>query len=39
MEAHIINYLKIHKLPVGYLINFIGISLELKRFVNGGECL
>jgi GxxExxY protein len=36
MEAQIINYLKLSKLPVGYLLNFNGTSLEWKRFVNEG---
>jgi len=37
MEAQLINYLRLSKLPVGYLINFNGTSLEWKRFVNGKE--
>jgi GxxExxY protein len=36
MEAQLINYLRLSKLPVGYLINFNGTSLEWKRFVNKG---
>jgi len=36
MEAQLINYLKLSKLPVGYLINFNSTSLEWKRFVNKG---
>ena len=34
MEAQIINYLKLSKLQVGYLVNFNSLSLEWKRFVN-----
>jgi len=37
MEAQLINYLRLLKLPVGYLINFSGTSLEWERFVNGKE--
>jgi GxxExxY protein len=33
MEAQIINYLRLAKLEVGYLINFNGIRVEWKRFV------
>jgi GxxExxY protein len=33
MEAQIINYLKLSKIPVGYLINFKNASLEWRRFV------
>jgi GxxExxY protein len=33
MEAQLINYLKLSKVPVGYLINFYGTKLEWKRFV------
>lgn len=33
MEAQIINYLRLSKIPVGYLMNFNGIKLEWKRFV------
>jgi GxxExxY protein len=36
MEAQLINYLKLSRLPVGYLINFNSTSLEWKRFVNKG---
>ena len=35
MYAQILNYLKLSKLPVGYLLNFRNISLEWKRFVLG----
>ncbi len=34
MYAQILNYLKLSKLPVGYLLNFRNTSLEWKRFVN-----
>ncbi len=34
MEAQIINYLKLSRLPVGYLLNFANIRVEWKRFVN-----
>ena len=34
MEAQIINYLKLSRLPVGYLMNFNGLRVEWKRFVN-----
>lgn len=37
MEAQIINYLKLSKLTVGYLINFNSTRLEWKRFVNKRE--
>jgi GxxExxY protein len=37
MEAQLINYLKLSKLPVGYLINFNSTKLEWKRFVNKRE--
>ena len=37
MEAQIINYLKISKIPVGYLINFNGIRVEWRRFVGKRE--
>jgi GxxExxY protein len=33
MEAQIINYLKLSKIPVGYLMNFKNASLEWWRFV------
>jgi GxxExxY protein len=33
MEAQIINYLKLSKIPVGYLMNFKNASLEWRRFV------
>jgi GxxExxY protein len=34
MESQIINYLRLAKLPVGYLLNFNAPSLEFKRYVN-----
>jgi GxxExxY protein len=34
MEAQLINYLKLSGLPVGYLMNFNGLRVEWKRFVN-----
>jgi GxxExxY protein len=34
MEAQLINYLRLSKLPVGYLLNFHNTSLEWRRFVN-----
>jgi GxxExxY protein len=33
MEAQLINYLRISKIEVGYLINFSGTSLVFSRFV------
>ena len=33
MEAQLINYLRLSGVPVGYLINFNGTSVEWKRFV------
>jgi GxxExxY protein len=33
MEAQIINYLRLSKLQVGYLLNFNGIKVEWRRFV------
>jgi GxxExxY protein len=33
MEAQLINYLKLSKIPVGYLLNFHSVKLEWKRFV------
>ena len=37
MAAQLINYLKLSRVPVGYLMNFNGIRLEWKRFVNQRE--
>jgi len=33
MAAQLINYLKLSKIPVGYLINFNSMSVVWKRFV------
>jgi len=33
MAAQVINYLKLSKIPVGYLINFNAVSVQWKRFV------
>jgi GxxExxY protein len=35
MEAQLINYLKLSKVQVGYLINFYGVKLEWRRRVCG----
>ena len=32
MEAQIVNYLRLSKCPVGYLLNFNGARVEWKRF-------
>ncbi len=37
MEAQLINYLKLSKLPVGYLINFNSTRIKWKRFINKRE--
>jgi GxxExxY protein len=37
MDAQLINYLKLSKLQVGYLLNFHGIKVEWKRLVNSGS--
>jgi GxxExxY protein len=37
MEAQIINYLKLSKLDAGYLMNFNGLRVEWRRFVNKRE--
>jgi GxxExxY protein len=34
MEAQLLNYLRLSKLPVGYLINFQNTRLEWRRFVS-----
>jgi GxxExxY protein len=34
MEAQLLNYMRLSKLPVGYLINFCNPRLEWRRFVN-----
>ena len=33
-EAQLVNYLRISKLPVGYLINFRNPKVQYRRFVN-----
>jgi GxxExxY protein len=33
MAAQVINYLRLSKVPVGYLINFNGLKVEWRRFV------
>jgi GxxExxY protein len=33
-EAQLLNYLKLSRLPVGYLFNFNSLRLDWKRFVN-----
>jgi GxxExxY protein len=37
MEAQVINYLRLSKVPVGYLINFRNTRVEWKRFVHQRE--
>jgi GxxExxY protein len=37
MEAQLINYLKLSKLQVGYLVNFYNTSIQWRRFVNTRE--
>jgi GxxExxY protein len=37
MEAQLLNYLKLSGLPIGYLMNFNGLRVEWKRFVNQRE--
>jgi GxxExxY protein len=37
MEAQLLNYLFLSKIPVGYLLNFNGIKVEWKRFVHQRE--
>jgi len=34
ISAQVVNYLKLSGLEVGYLVNFQGIRVEWKRFVN-----
>ena len=34
MQAQVINYLKISGLRLGFLVNFQGINVQFKRFVN-----
>ena len=33
MEAQLLNYLHVSKIPVGYIINFRNAVIEFKRFV------
>jgi hypothetical protein len=35
MEAQLLNYLRLSKAPVGYLINFCNAKVEWRRFVLG----
>ncbi len=37
MAAQVINYLRLSSLDVGYIINFHGIRLEWKRYINPGS--
>ncbi len=37
MDAQLLNYLKLSRLQVGYLMNFHGSRVEWKRFVNSGS--
>ena len=37
MEAQLINYLRLSRIPIGYLINFNGIRVEWQRFINQRE--
>ena len=37
MEAQLINYLRLSKVPVGYLINFRNTKIEWRRFIVTGE--
>lgn len=37
MEAQLINYLRLSKVPVGYLINFRNTKVEWRRFIVSGE--
>ena len=36
MEAQLINYLRLSKVPVGYLINFRSTKVKWRRFINSG---
>jgi GxxExxY protein len=33
MEAQLLNYLRLSKLRIGYLVNFNGTKVDFKRFV------
>ena len=35
MEAQLINYLRLSKVPVGYLVNFRNTKVAFRRFVFG----
>ncbi|ORC28823.1 hypothetical protein B4O97_18970 [Marispirochaeta aestuarii] len=37
MEAQLINYLRLSKVPVGYLINFRNSKVQWRRFIVTGE--
>jgi GxxExxY protein len=37
MEAQLVNYLRLSKVPVGYLLNFQGSKVEWRRFVIGAS--
>jgi GxxExxY protein len=37
MEAQLLNYLYLSKIPVGYLLNFHGLKVEWRRFVHQRE--
>ena len=37
MEAQLINYLRLSKVPVGYLINFRNTKVEWRRFIVTGD--
>lgn len=37
MEAQLLNYLRLSKVPVGYLINFCNAKVAWRRFVVSGE--
>lgn len=37
MEAQLVNYLRLSKVPVGYLLNFQGTRVEWRRFVVGAK--
>ena len=34
MAAQLLNYLKLSRIPVGYLVNFNGVRVQWQRFVN-----